>query len=172
MTPLRMRPLPMRALRMRPLRRPAGPPRLARRDRGSMAVELVIAAPALMVLLLVLSAGGEWLNLNGAVGAAARDSARAASLARDYAAAQLDAQQAASADLGDICYGTIPVPQIHLYKDGAPDTDADPFATAQEIQVTVSCVASLGVFRDVGYKTGHTFTAAAFAPLDPFVDRG
>jgi hypothetical protein len=157
-------------MRLRPSR--MRPPRLARRDRGSMSVELVFAAPALMVLLLVLSAGGEWLNLNGAVGAAARDSVRAASLARSYPAAQLDAQQAASSDLGDICTGSVPNPLIQLFKDGARDTGPDAFATAQEIEVTVSCVASLGVFRDVGYRTGHTFTASAFAPLDPFVDRG
>lgn len=152
---------------MRPVQRPPRTPR----DRGSMAVELVIAAPALMVLVLVLSAGGEWLNLSGAVGAAARDSVRAASLARSADAAGLDAQQAADADLGDICIGTVSKVHVELYKNGVIDTDPDPFATAQEVQVTVSCVASLGVFRDVGYKAGHTFTASAFAPLDPFADR-
>jgi hypothetical protein len=156
---------------MRPTRRPAGPRRLAPRDRGSMAVEMVIAAPALVVLLLVLCAGGEWLNLNGDVSAAARDAARAASIARSYDAAKADARQAAIADLSDICFGTVPLPVVSLYSDGQPARGPDAFAVAQDVQVTVSCAARLGVFRDVGYRANHTFTSTAVAPLDPFVDR-
>jgi len=49
-----------------------------------MAVEFVIAGPALVVLLLLVSAGGQWLDLTGDVSAAARDSVRAASFARQY----------------------------------------------------------------------------------------
>jgi Flp pilus assembly protein TadG len=133
-----------------------------------MAVELVIAAPALVALLLILSAGGEWLNLNGAVGAAARDAARAASLARDAGTANADAQQAARADLGDICVGSVQLPPIQLYAGAQATAD---FATAQEVRVTVSCAAQLGVFSHIGYTSAHTFTAVAYAPLDPFADR-
>ena len=41
-------------------------------DRGSMAVEFVVAAPALVLLLLLVAAGGQWLNLTGKVGSALR----------------------------------------------------------------------------------------------------
>ncbi len=69
-------------MRVRPSDLARPPARPARRDRGSMAVEFVIAGPALVLLLLLVSAGGQWLNLSGDVGAAARDSVRAASFAR------------------------------------------------------------------------------------------
>jgi Flp pilus assembly protein TadG len=155
------------------MRRQPGSGRQPGRDRGSMAVELVIAAPALMVLILLLSAGGEWLNLNGAVSAAARDSVRAASLARTINAATIDARQAAAADLGDVCVGTIPLITPQLYRAGVllqPSSDAN-FAIADVIKVTVSCAAQLGVFRAIGIKATHTFTESAVAPLDPFVGR-
>ncbi|MGD0066994.1 MAG: TadE family protein [Streptosporangiaceae bacterium] len=157
------------------MRRQPGSARRARRDRGSMAVELVIAAPALMVLILLLSAGGEWLNLNSAVSAAARDSVRAASLARSLSAATTDAQQAAAADLGDVCagnVGTVPTFRPVLYRDGVPlQSSENNFAVADVVKVTVTCVAQLGVFRAIGLRSSHTFTASAVAPLDPFTGR-
>ena len=45
-------------------------------DRGSMAVEFVVAAPALVLLLLLVAAGGQWLNLTGKVGSATRDAVK------------------------------------------------------------------------------------------------
>ncbi len=143
----------------------------AQRDRGSMAVEFVIAGPALVVLLLVVSAGGQWLDLTGDVSAAARDSVRAASFARDYDEAQQDAQAAAQADLTGICTGAGPTTAVNLYSDGAPDGDGA-FATAQDVEVTVSCRASLRIFRVVGFPVTERFTDTAVAPLDPFEDRG
>jgi len=139
-------------------------------DRGSMAVEFVIAGPALVLLLLLVSAGGQWLNLTGDVGAAARDSVRAASLARQYDQAQTDAQNAAHADLRGVCVGDAPKATIQLFQGGAPVGPGD-FATAQVIEVQVSCVGSLKVFNAVDFFDS-TFTATAAAPLDPFVDRG
>jgi Flp pilus assembly protein TadG len=155
---------------MRPLRPRPGRPA---RDRGSMAVEFVIAGPALVVLLLVVSAGGQWLNLTGQVGAAARDSVRAASFSRQWPQAQSDAQAAAQADLNGICIAnrvTVPPPQ--LYRDGMPiaGNDAD-FVVAQEIAVTVTCRASLKVFSSIGFPVSQTFTDTAVAPLDPFAYR-
>jgi hypothetical protein len=46
------------------------------------------------------------------------------------------------------------------------------FAVAQQIQVTVSCVASLAVFHVIGFPVSQTFADNATAPLDPFEDRG
>ena len=39
----------------------------ARPDRGSMSVELVIIAPALVLLLLLVAAGGRWVESHGAI---------------------------------------------------------------------------------------------------------
>lgn len=154
---------------IRRLRHP-GRSRSAARDRGSMAAEFVIAAPALVLLLLLISAGGQWLNLTGDVSAAARDSVRAASLARTFANARTDASQAAQSDLTGVCAGNMTA-KIQLFTGGAP-VGPGGFATAQDIQVTVSCVANLGVFSAIGFPVSHTFTDTASAPLDPFEDRG
>jgi hypothetical protein len=135
-----------------------------------MAAEFVIAAPALVLLLLLVSAGGQWLNLTGDVSAAARDSARAASLARTFDDARTDAGQAAQADLTGVCAGG-PDMKVLLFAGGAP-VGPGGFATAQDIQVTVSCAANLGVFSAIGFPVSHTFTDTASAPLDPFEDRG
>jgi Flp pilus assembly protein TadG len=141
-----------------------------RRDRGSMAVEFVIAAPALVLLLLLISAAGQWLNLTGDVSAAARDSVRAASLARDYDDANTDASAAAAADLNGVC-ADLQTPPPQLFEDGGP-VGPDDFPVAQDIQVTVSCVADLKVFSAIGFPVSETFTDTAAAPLDPFEDRG
>ena len=142
-----------------------------RNDRGSMAVEFVVAAPALVLLLLLVSAGGQWLSATGDVGSAARDAVRGASLARTFADAQANARSAAQADLGTRCSGGAPATTVQLFSGGAPVGPGD-FATAQQIQVTVSCVASLAAFHVIGFPGRRTFSDNATAPLDPFVDRG
>jgi Flp pilus assembly protein TadG len=152
-------------MRLRLLRKKLG------NDRGSMAVEFVVAAPALVLLLLVVSAGGQWLSATGDVGSAARDAVRGASLARTFADAQANATSAAQADLGSRCSGGAPTTTVQLFQDGAP-VGAGDFATAQQIQVTVSCVASLEVFHVIGFPASQTFSDSATAPLDPFEDRG
>jgi len=145
--------------------------RLLKGDRGSMAVEFVVAAPALVLLLLLVSAGGQWLNLTGKVGSATRDAVRAASLARTFADAQANAQAAAQADLAGVCSGGAPSTTVQLFQDGAP-VGAGNFAVAQDVEVTVSCVASLAAFHVIGFPVSQTFGDTAAAPLDPFEDRG
>ena len=145
--------------------------RPAQRDRGSMAVEFVIAGPALVLLLLLVSAGGQWLDLTGDVSAAARDAVRAASFARQYNEASADAQAAAQADLNGVCIGNLPKAPVSLYQGGVLVGDGD-FAAAQDVEVTVSCQASLKIFGLVHFPVSETFTDTAAAPLDPFVDRG
>ena len=156
-------------MRLRSLARPLR--NWLRNDRGSMAVEFVVAAPALVLLLLLVSAGGQWLSATGDVGSATRDAVRAASLARTFADAQANAQAAAQADLGARCSGGAPATKVQLFADGAP-AGAGAFATAQQVQVTVSCVASLEVFHVIGFPVSQTFGDSATAPLDPFEDRG
>ena len=141
-----------------------------RDDRGSMAVEFVVAAPLLVLLLLLVAAGGQWLSATGDVGSAARDAVRAASVARTYAAAQADAQAAAQADLGQRCQGGATVPPPQLTANGA-DVGQN-FAGAQQITVIVNCQANFGVFHAVGFRVSQTFSDSATAPLDPFEDRG
>jgi Flp pilus assembly protein TadG len=162
---MRLIPLKLITLKLAALKR------LARHDRGSMAVEFVVAAPALVLLLLLVSAGGQWLSATGDVGSAARDAVRAASVARTFTEAQDNAQTAAQSDLGARCSSGAPATKVQLFSDGAPVGPGN-FAVAQQIQVTVSCVASLAVFRVIGFPVSQTFADSATAPLDPFEDRG
>ncbi len=136
-----------------------------RRDAGSMAVEFVIAAPLLVLLMLLVSAGGQWLSLSGDVSAAARDAARAASLARQLGDAQTAAQTAADGDLKNVCQGGGAATAV------TPIGGRGDFATAADLQVRVTCVASLSAFTDVGLNASQTFSDTATVPLDPFVDR-
>jgi Flp pilus assembly protein TadG len=144
--------------------------RWIRRDRGSMAVEFVIAVPAIVFLLVLVSAGGQWLDLTGQFGSAARDAVRAASLARTFAAAQDDAQAAAAADLAGVCVGAPLKVTVQLIQ-GAGSVGPGDFATAQDITVRLSCPASLKAFHLIGLKPTQTFGDTAAAPLDPFEDR-
>ena len=67
-----------------------------RRDqRGSAAVELTLAVPALMIILALLVAGGRLWFARTSVADAAYSAARSGSLARTAGEAQSDAQSAA-----------------------------------------------------------------------------
>jgi Flp pilus assembly protein TadG len=130
-----------------------------------MAAEFAVAAPLLVILLLVVSLGGEWLSLSGTVTAAARDAARAASLARQIGEAQTVAQNTAQGDLTGICRAGGPTTNVILIGGQGG------FAGAIDLQVTVTCTADLSAFHDLGFNGGHTFTETATVPLDPFVQR-
>jgi Flp pilus assembly protein TadG len=140
-----------------------------------MAVEFVVAAPAFILLLLLIGAGGQWVSASGEVGAAARDAARQASLGVSYANVQPAAQAAAQADLNNLCPGTATA-TVELLANGQP-VGAGEWATgtaattATAIQVTVSCNVSLKAFTAIGIPASQTFTDTAAAPLDEFAER-
>ena len=135
-------------------------------DRGSMAVEFVVAAPGFLLLLLLIAAGGDWVSSSGQVGAAASDAARAASVARSGTEAAAAAIGAAKYDLRGACTGGAPVTTVTPLPSGPAS-----FATAQDVQVTVQCTVNLQAFKVVGFPVTTTFTRTAVAPLDPFVQR-
>jgi Flp pilus assembly protein TadG len=140
------------------------------RDRGSMAVEMVIAAPALVLLMLLIAGGGQWIDLAGRVGAAARDAARAASVARTLEAADSGAQSAAQADLAGVCADGGPTVTVQpvggSFADTGPGVQAAP-----DVRVDVSCVANLSAFKAIGFNVHQTFSDSATVPLDPFMER-
>ena len=145
-----------------------GVPPQGNRERGSLSVELVVLAPALALLLLLLGAGGRVVEVQGHIDGAARDAARAASIARSYGQAVTAAQQAAQADLGttSLCAaGTVAVRVA-----GYP---AVPVVTAAgaTVTVTVTCQVDMSPFRTLGFGVTKGFTGQAVAPLDPFMCR-
>ncbi len=130
----------------------------SRGERGSMAAELVIITPLLLVFLMLIAGLGRFVDAQGQVYGAARDAARAASLERSAGAADAAAQRAVETDLANRC----------VNRPTATRVSADAFAPGNLITYEVACDASLkglGVFRLPSVKR---VTARASAPLDVF----
>jgi Flp pilus assembly protein TadG len=124
-----------------------------RAERGSMTVEFVVLAPLLIGLMLFLLFAGRVVEAHGQVDGAARDAARAASIARSLGQADTGAQDAVTAD-------------IHSAQCQAPAVDGFTPGSAA-VTVTVSCSFDLAF---LGFGT-ITVTGHAVAPLDQFVAR-
>ena len=135
-----------------------------------MAVEFVVAAPAFILLLLLIGAGGQWVSASGEVGAAARDAARQASLEVSYADLQQAVQTAAQGDLNNLCPGAAKT-SFELLANGQPVGAGEWVNGAQVIEVTVSCNVGLQAFTAIGLPASQTFTDVAAAPLDEFSER-
>jgi Flp pilus assembly protein TadG len=127
-------------------------------QRGSMAAELTIITPLLLVFLMLLAGLGRLIDAQGQVYGAARDAARAASLQRSGPTADDAAQRAVDADLAGRC----------VTRPRAVRVSADPFAPGNLVTYEVTCQASLkglGVFAIPATKR---VSARASAPLDVF----
>lgn len=142
-----------------------------REDRGSLSVELVVMVPALLVLMLIVVLGGRLVEARGAIDGAARDGARAASLARYPGTGQLGAttlaSQAASGDLGSYCTGD----NFSVQVTGFPDLGQSA-NLGDNVTVTVTCDINTSIFGVFGFKSRYQMTGVAVAPLDPFMCRG
>jgi Flp pilus assembly protein TadG len=143
--------------------------RRTRGERGSMSVELAIVTPGLILLLLLLAAGGRVVEAQGHIDGAARDAARAASLAGSPDQAGKIALQAARADLGTSSWcagGSVQAPVT-----GFP-TGGDLVGPGSDVRVTVTCDVNMSPFRLLGFGATMHFSGTGIAPLDPFTCRG
>lgn len=121
-------------------------------ERGSMTVEMVFLGPLLVAVMLFLYFAGRVVEAHDQVDGAARDAARAASLARSAAGAQTAADQAVSGDL----YGWCAPPILRGFVPGS-----------QAVTVTLHCRLDLSF---TGFGPAH-LSGYAIAPLDQFVSR-
>ena len=138
-----------------------------RPQRGSISVELAVLAPGLALLLLLVAAGARVAEVQGHVDGAARDAARAASIARSYGQAVTSAQLAAQADLGSTSLCTPRTVGVQVA--GYP---AVPLVTTRAaVTVTVTCEVNMSPFTALGFGVTKRFTGQAVAPLDPFMCR-
>lgn len=136
-------------------------------QRGSLSVELAVIAPALVLLLLLLAAGGRVVEVQGHLGGAARDAARAASIARSAGQAERWALHAAQADLRPSwCRPGSVTASVAGYPGPAV-----PVSPGQDVTVTVSCDVTMSPFSLLGFPATKVFTSRAVAPLDEFVCR-
>lgn len=127
--------------------------RVAGRQAGSMAVEVVILAPVLVAVMMLVVGFGRYVDRSGDVDALARDAVRAASMQRDAGSAEAAAQQIvdSSAPSGVTCQ---------------PASLGGTFAPGEVITIEVSCEVSFGGLGFIGLPGGTTLTGESSAPLD------
>jgi Flp pilus assembly protein TadG len=140
-------------------------------ERGSMSVELAVMIPLLVLLMLIVALGGRLVESRGAIDGAARDAARAASLARypgpGLLGATTLADQAAAGDLTGYCTGG----NLKVDVTGFPAT-GEAAELGDNVTVSVTCGINASVFGVLGLGDTHWMTGTAVAPLDPYMCRG
>jgi uncharacterized protein (UPF0333 family) len=144
-------------------------PWFARRrgERGNAALELVILAPVIVLLIGMVVAAGRTTIAQGSVDAAARDAARQASIARSPADALTAAQDSASAVLAGEnldCTPTIEMP-------GLDQAFATPVGEPASVTAIVSCTVSLSDLLVPGLPGSKLLTGTFTSPIDPFRGR-
>lgn len=130
-----------------------------RDEAGSATAELVILTPVLILLLLFVVALGRLAGARGQVDGAAAQAARAASLARDPAAATASAAQTAQAALG-----AEHITCTHL----GVAVDTTQFSPGGNVAVTVSCSVDLGDLTGLHLPATETLQDRFVEPIDRY----
>lgn len=141
---------------------------MKRTQRGSMSVELVVVAPGLILLLLLVGAAGRMVEAQGHLDGAARDAARAASLAQSAPQAGQAALQAAQADLGGTSWCAAGSVQAQVAGFPAAGQPAQPGGA---VTATVTCDVDMSPFGLLGFRPATVLSSQAVAPLDVFTCR-
>ena len=125
-----------------------------RDERGSMAVELVILTPVLMMFVMLIVACGRYVAVQGDMQATARDAVRAASLQRDPASAQAAAGpvSAQALDRDPSCSG--------FTHNG--------FVAGGTARIDLSCSVSYAGLGLIGLPGSVGVSAASNAPIDVY----
>ena len=128
-------------------------------QRGSVAVEMAVLAPALVFLLLLVVFAGRISQADGDVRRAASAAARAASLRQDPLDAVAAARQSAAANLSASGVGC-----------GRLDTEVDTsrFLAGGTVAVTVRCTASMADVSLLGVPGHRTFIARSVEVIDRY----
>jgi Flp pilus assembly protein TadG len=133
--------------------------RAVRDQRGSIAVEAAVLAPALVALLLLVLLAGRVSQAEGDVRRAASAAARAASLRQEPGDAETAARDTAAANLnasGIVC--------------ASLDTEVDTsrFVAGGAVAVTVRCTASMADVSLLGVPGRRTFTSRSIEVIDRY----
>lgn len=128
-------------------------------ERGSVAVETAVVAPALVVLLLLVVFAGRVAQAEGDVRRAASEGARAASLEQYPENAELAAKDIVAANLassGVVC--------------GRLETtvDTSSFAAGGSVSVTVRCTASMADVALLGVPGERVFESRSVEVIDRY----
>jgi Flp pilus assembly protein TadG len=128
-------------------------------DRGSAAVEIVLLTPVLVTLLLFVVLVGRLESARGTVDAAARDAARAASIARSPGAANAAAVTAA----------TTSTRTAGLHCESLTVDVTGTLAAGPTVAATVTCTVALGdLALGLHIPAARTIAAHFVAPVDQY----
>ena len=133
--------------------------RLAGKESGAVATELVLLTPLLLVMLLFVVALGRMVSGRLDVDGAAAQAARAASIARDPSTATAMAQQAATTALGSdhVTCGHLTV-----------TTDTADFVPGGQVSVTVTCTVDLANLVGLRLPAAETLSSTATSVIDTY----
>jgi Flp pilus assembly protein TadG len=137
-------------------------------ETGNAALELVVLAPILLLLISLAVAAGRTSIALGSVQAAARDAARQASISRTPGAASLAAVSSAAAELSEENLDCVPGPVVTPH---VASGFAVPVGLPATVSVTVSCTVPLSDLLLPGAPGHKTLTASFTSPLDPYRGR-
>jgi Flp pilus assembly protein TadG len=139
-----------------------------RPDTGNAALELVVLAPVLILLICMVIAAGRIAIARGSIDSAARDAARQASIARSPQDAMSAAQSSASAELADEnlnCSAlSVQLPRVYT-------AFATPLGQPASVTATVRCTVSLSDLILPGMPGSVPLTFTFSSPLDPYRGR-
>jgi Flp pilus assembly protein TadG len=128
-------------------------------DRGSASVELVLVTPVVVALLLFVVFVGRVAQSRADVERAARDAARAASIARTSEAARTQGETAARATLAS---GGVACQRLDVAIDVAQ------FRAGGTVDATVTCTIGLGDLALLGVPGSRTVTSTFSEPVDTY----
>jgi Flp pilus assembly protein TadG len=131
--------------------------RLRAEESGSVATELVLLTPLLLLMLLFVVALGRTVSARMEVDGAAAQAARAASIARDPATATAMAEQAATTALGSdhVTCANLTV-----------TTDTADFAPGGQVAVTVTCTVDLADLVGLRLPASQSISSTSTAVID------
>jgi Flp pilus assembly protein TadG len=128
-------------------------------QQGSASVELVLLTPVIVLLLFLVVLGGRFVQARADIDAAARDAARAGSIARNADSARADGEAAARAriDEGGVTCRTLNVA-----------LDVTAFRAGGSVTATVSCSVDLGDLAGLRLPSSRILSATFTEPVDAY----
>jgi Flp pilus assembly protein TadG len=130
-----------------------------RDERGSIAVEVAVIAPAFVMLMLLVVLAGRVSEAEAQLNRATSEAARAASLRQHPSDAAHDADLVAHDNL------TAAGVRCEIL---TVDTDLDEFRAGGRVAVTVTCVASMSDVTLLGVPGQRTFSSRSVEVIDRY----
>ena len=140
--------------------------RFAGRERGSAVIEAAIGVPAFMLFVGLIAFAGRVAVANQAVGSAATEAARSASISRTQGQAEDTAKAAATQVLSNQKVNCLRM-SISVDTSGF----GSPVGTPASVRATVTCVVNLSDLSVPGVPGTRTVSASMSSPLDTYRER-